>query len=151
MAILPLIALAAAQATPAPPAAAPAPESRCTYIVRDATGLHPGEDPNLHVLAQTAADGQFAPVKPAGAVGIQCWRTSVIPGPHDEEVIIAHLALIIAETTGPSPHRVGALDYDGTHFHFTLRTGTFTAAEQAALDARLAEFNARVHPNDAAH
>ena len=113
--MLPLIAaLAALQATPAPPAAAASPtdpESRCAYIIREATGIHPGEDPNLHVLAQTAADGPFAPVKPAGAVGIQCWRASIVPAAHDEKVILAHLALIIAETDGPSPHRIGALDY----------------------------------------
>jgi hypothetical protein len=141
--------MAAMQATPAPPAA-PA-ESRCAYIIRDATGIHPGEDAALHVLDQTAAAGQFAPVKPAGAVGIQCWRTSIVPGPHDEEVILAHLALLIDETGGPSPHRIGALDYDGTHFRYTMRTGTLTPAEQAAVDARLAEFLARIHPSAAGH
>ena len=153
MPFLSLIAMAAMQATPAPaPAAPPAPpESRCAYIIRDATGVHPGEDATLHVLDQTAADGQFAPTKPAGAVGIQCWRTSIVPGAHDEEVILAHLALLISETTGPAPHRLGALDYDGTHFRFTMRTGTLTAAEQAAVDARLAEFLARIHPGTAAH
>jgi hypothetical protein len=150
MPILSLLALAAIQAAPAPPAPpAPAPESRCAYIIRDAAGTHAGEDPNLHVLDQTAADGQFAPTKPAGAVGIQCWRGSIIPGPHDEEVILAHLALIISETAGAAPHRLGALDFDGTHFRFTMRTGTLTPAEQAAVDARLAEFLARVHPSSA--
>ena len=151
MPFLSLIAMAAIQAapaTPARPATAP-PETRCTYIIRDATGIHPGEDPTLHVLDQTAADGQFAPVKPAGAAGIQCWRTTIIPGPHDEEVILAHMALLISETIGPAPHRVGALDFDGTHFRFTMRTGTLTAAEQAAVDARLAEYLVRVHPSSA--
>jgi hypothetical protein len=153
--MLPLIAaLAALQAAPAPapaPAANPNdPESRCAYIIRDAAGIHPGEDPNLHVLAQTAADAPFAPVKPAGAVGIQCWRASIIPGAHDEKVILAHLALIIAETTGASPHRIGALGYDGTHFTFIMRVGTLTPAEQTQVDARLAEYLARIHPN-AAH
>jgi hypothetical protein len=148
MPFLTLIAMAAIQATPAPPAAA-APESRCAYIIRDAAGSHPGEDANLHVLDQTAAEGQFAPVKPAGAVGIQCWRTSIVPGPHDEEVIIAHMALLISETTGSSPHRIGALDFDGNHFRFTMRTGTLNPAEQAAVDARLAEFLARVRPSSA--
>jgi hypothetical protein len=155
MPLLPLIAMAAIQATPPPPAAAPAPpspESRCSYIIRDAPGVsHPAEDPNLHVLDQTAAEGQFAPVKPAGAVGIQCWRTSVIPAAHDEEVILARMALIIAETTGPAPHRLGALDFVDGHFRFTMRTGTLTAAEQATVDARLAEFLARVHPSTPAH
>jgi hypothetical protein len=146
MPFLSLIAMAAMQATPAPP------ESRCDYIIRDATGaVHRGDDANLHVLSQTAAEGQFAPVKPAGAVGIQCWRTSIVPGPHDEEVILAHLALLISETTGPAPHRLGALDFDGTHFRFTMRTGTLTAAEQATVNARLAEFLARIHPSTAAH
>jgi hypothetical protein len=150
MPFLSLIAVAALQAAPAPPAAAPAPpESRCAYIIRDAAGSHPGEDPGLHVLDQTAAEGQFAPVKPAGAAGIQCWRTGIVPGPHDEEVILAHLVLIISETTGASPHRVGALDFVDGHFRFTMRTGTLTAAEQAAVDARLAEFLARVHPSSA--
>jgi hypothetical protein len=152
MPFLTLIALAAMQAAPAPGATAPAaPESRCAYIIRDATGVHPGEDATLHVLDQTAADGPFAPVKPAGAVGIQCWRTNIVPAAHDEEVILAHMALLIAETTGSSPHRIGALDFDGTHFRFTMRVGTLNAAEQAAVDTRLAEYLARVHPSAAAH
>jgi hypothetical protein len=152
MPFLSLIAMAAIQATPpAPPAAAPVPpESRCAYIIRDATGIRPGEDPNLHVLEQTAAEGQFAPVKPAGAAGIQCWRASIVPGAHDEEVILARMVLLISETTGPAPRRVGALDFDGTRFRFTMRTGTLNAAEQAAVDARLAEFLARVRPGSAA-
>ena len=151
MPLLTLIAMAAMQATPAPASVPAAPESRCAYIIRDATGVHPGEDATLHVLDQTAADGPFAPVKPAGAAGIQCWRTSIIPAAHDEEVILAHMALLIAETTGSSPHRIGALDFDGTHFRFTMRVGTLNAAEQAAVDARLAEFLARVHPSTAGH
>ena len=152
MPFLSLLAMAAMQATPAPAAAPPPPESRCDYIIRDATGaVHRGEDATLHVLDQTAAEGQFAPVKPAGAVGIQCWRTNIVPGPHDEEVILAHLALLIAESTGPAPRRIGALDYDGTRFRFTMRTGTLTAAEQAAVDARLAEYLARIRPSTAAH
>jgi hypothetical protein len=145
MPFLSLIAIAALQAAPA---AAPAPaESRCAYIIRDAAGSHPGEDPGLHVLDQTAAEGQFAPARPAGAAGIQCWRTGIVPGPHDEEVILAHLVLIISETTGATPHRVGAFDFVDGHFRFTMRTGALTVAEQAAVDARLAEFLARVHPS----
>ena len=151
MPFLTLIAMAAMQAAPAPAAPPAPPESRCAYIIRDATGVHPGEDATLHVLDQTAADGPFAPVKPAGAVGIQCWRTNIVPAAHDEEVILAHMALLIAETTGPAPHRIGALDFDGTHFRFTMRTGTLSAAEQAAVDARLAEYLARIHPSTAAH
>ena len=49
---------------PRPPpgrGAARAPELRCAYIIRAADGVHAGEDPNLHVLAQTAAEGRFAP------------------------------------------------------------------------------------------
>ena len=161
--MLPLIALAMMQAAHAPaaahgPPAAPAPvanpndpESRCAYIIRDAAGVHPGEDPNLHVLAQTAADGPFAPTPPAGSVGIQCWRASIVPAAHDEKVILAHLALIIAETTGTAPHRIGALGFDGTHFTFIMRVGTLTPAEQAQVDARLAEFLVRVHPSSAGH
>ena len=155
MPFLTLIAMAAIQATPAPPAGPPVvapipPESRCSYIIRDAPGVsHPAEDPNLHVLDQTAAEGQFAPVKPAGAVGIQCWRTTIVPAAHDEEVILARMVLLISETSGLAPHRVGALDFDGTRFRFTMRTGTLTAAEQATVDARLAEFLARVRPSSA--
>ena len=143
MSVLLLLAMAGMQLRQ-PASAAPPPESRCTYIIRDAAGVHPGEDPNLHVLAQTAADGPFAPVKPAGAVGIQCWRTSIIPAAHDDEVILAHMVLIIQQTSGEPPHRLGALDFTEGHFRFTMRTGTLSGSEQATVDARLAEFNARL-------
>ena len=152
MAILSLLLLAALQATPAPPAAAaPAPESSCSYLTGDRSHPTFADDPNLHVIAQTAADGQFAPTPPAGAFAIICSRASIVPAAHDEEVIIAHLALLITETTGPLPHRGGALGFDGTRFRYTMRAGTLTAAEQAAIDARLAEFLARVRPSSAAH
>ena len=147
MPILSLIAMAALQAVPPPAAAAPPAESSCSYVVGDRA--HPAftEDPNLHVLAQTAADGQFAPTPPAGALAILCMRASIVPGEHDEEVILAHMPLIITQTTGPLPHRSGALGFQGGQFRYTMRTGALTAAEQAAVDARLAEFLARVHPS----
>ena len=149
MAILSLIALAAAQATPAPPAAPPAAEGACSYLVGDRAHPTVSDDPNLHVLAQTAADGPFAPAKPAGAFAIACARASIVPGEHDEEVILAHMVLIITQSTGPAPHRAGALGYDGHQFVYTMRTGTLTPAEQTAVNARLAEFLARIHPSAA--
>ena len=120
------------------------PEARCTYIIRDASGIHPGEDSNLHVLSQTAAEGQFAPHAPAGAAGIQCWRTSIIPAAHDDEVILAHLVLLLQQTSGEPPRRLGALDFTQGHFRYTMRSGTLSASEQAQVDARIAEFNARL-------
>ena len=148
MPLLPLIALAAIQAAPAPPAAAPAPapEGVCSYLVGDRAHPTFSDNPNLHVLAQTAADGQFAPTPPTGAFAITCARASIVPGAHDEEVILAHMPLIITQSTGPAPHRAGALGFAGGHFTYTMRSGTLSAAEQAAVDARLAEFLARVHP-----
>ena len=151
MPILPLIALAAVQATPAPAAtpAAPPPEGMCSYLTGDRSHPTFSDDPNLHVLAQTAADGPFAPTPPAGAFAIACARASIVPGEHDEEVILAHMPFIITQSTGPTPHRAGALGFSGGHFTSVMRTGTLTAAEQAAVDARLAEFLARVHPSSA--
>jgi len=152
MAILPLIAIAAAQTTPAPAAPpAPPPEPSCSYVVGDRTHPTFADDPNLHVLAQTAADGQFAPTPPAGAIAILCLRASIVPAEHDEEVILAHMPLIITQSTGPLPHRSGALGFQGGQFRFTMRVGTLTAAEQSAVDARLAEFLARVRPGTPAH
>jgi len=151
MPFLTFIAMAAIQATPTPPAATPAtpppPETSCSYVVGDRAHPTFADDPNLHVLAQTAVDGPFAPTAPAGALAIVCQRASIVPGEHDEEVILAHLALIVTESTGPRPHRSGALGYSDGQFRFTMRTGTLTAEEQAQVNARLAQFLARVHPS----
>jgi hypothetical protein len=152
MILLPLIALAAVQARPAPaatPAAPPPAEASCSYLTGDHTHPAYADDPNLHVLAQTAADGPFAPTPPAGAFAIICYRASMVPGAHDEEVILAHMPLVI-QSAGPPPHRTGALGFDGTHFTYVMRSGTLTPEEQAAVDARLAEFLARIRPS-AAH
>jgi hypothetical protein len=153
MILLPLLALAATQAHPAPaaatPTAPPPPEASCSYLVGDHTHPTYADDPNLHVLAQTEAAGPFAPTPPAGAFAIICYRASIVPGAHDEEVILAHMPLVISQT-GPTPHRIGALGYDGSHFTYVMRSGTLTPEEQAAVDARLAEFLVRVHPS-AAH
>jgi hypothetical protein len=150
MPLLSLIAMAAMQAATTPPAAAPpAPEGMCSYLVGDRARPTFADDPNLHVLAQTAADGQFAPTPPTGAFAITCGRASMVPGAHDEEVILAHMPLIITQSTGPLPHRAGALGFGNGHFTFTMRTGTLSPAEQTEVDARLAEFLARVHPSSA--
>src|SRR4051812_31139631 len=131
MPFLTFIAMAAIQATPAPAAAAPppAPEPSCSYVVGDRAHPTFADDPNLHVLAQTAADGPFAPTPPAGAIAVLCQRASIVPGEHDEEVILAHLALIITETTGARPHRSGALGYSDGQFRYTMRVGTLTPEE----------------------
>jgi hypothetical protein len=149
MPILSLVALAALQAAPAAVPPAPAPEGMCSYLTGDRAHPAFADDPNLHVLAQTAADGPFAPTPPAGAYAITCARASIVPGEHDEEVILAHMPLIITQSAGPIPHRAAALGFSGGHFTYTMRTGTLTPAEQAAVDARLAEFLARVHPSSA--
>jgi hypothetical protein len=150
MPFLPLIAMAAIQTAPPAPTAPPLAEASCSYLVGDRAHPTVAEDPNLHVLMQTAADGQFAPTPPTGAIAVACSRASIVPGAHDEEAILAHLALIITESTGTPPRRAGMLGFDGSHFVFRMRTGTLTAAEQAAVDARLAEYLARVRPSSAA-
>jgi hypothetical protein len=111
--------------------------------------LYDPRRPAIAAPAQTAADGPFAPTPPAGAYAITCARASIVPGEHDEEVILAHMPLIITQSAGPIPHRAAALGFSGGHFTYTMRTGTLTPAEQAAVDARLAEFLARVHPSSA--
>jgi hypothetical protein len=149
MPILTLIAMAAIQATPAPAAATPPPETSCSYVVGDRAHPTFADDPNLHVLAQTAADGQFAPTPPTGAIAILCQRASIVPGEHDEEVILAHMALLVTESTGPRPHRSAALGFGEGQFRYTMRTGTLTPEEQIQVNARLAQFLARVHPSSA--
>jgi hypothetical protein len=149
MPFLSLIAIAALQAAAAPPAPAPEAEPSCSYVTGDRAHPAFADDPNLHVIAQTAADGRFAPTPPAGAFAIVCSRSSIVPAEHDEEVILAHLALIVTEAAGPMPHRSGALGFGDGQFRFTMRSGSLTPGEQAEVNARLATFLARVHPSSA--
>jgi len=120
-------------------------ETQCVFITRDAAGqLQVTPDPNLHVLAQTAADGAFAPVRPDAVQGVQCWRDSIVPGPHDEEVVLAlRVPLFIVEDATADP-RIGELGTRDGRFRYEIIQGVLAGDEQSRIDARLAEFQARL-------
>jgi hypothetical protein len=119
-------------------------EDRCDVQARAGHDLQTVEMRDLHVLTQTASAAQFAPALPSGAQAIVCVRNSIIPAAHDDKVLALGIPLIIAETT--RPHRMGVLEINDGRYRYRLMEGTLPAADQAAVQARLEEYRARVAP-----
>jgi hypothetical protein len=98
--------------------------------------------PELHVLDQTAGDGAFTPSLPEGAVSIGCGRSSIIPSPHDDEVLVFGLPFYIIDTSGD--RRVGVLEISQGQYRYRMLEGEFSDAEESLVQARLNEFQDRL-------
>jgi hypothetical protein len=127
-------------------AATARPERPLTELRCDAMENHNGrlvtiQAPDLHVLSQTAAEGRFQPTLPDGIASIMCGRNSIIPAAHDDEVIWLGLPLYLAETG--SGRRLGVLEIDNGRYRYRLLEGNARPEEQARLDQRIEEFQAR--------
>lgn len=131
-------------ATAAPAADSPRPlrELRCDLLRAEDGGRMAAVDaPDLHVLRQTAAAGNFSPAIPRGTAGIMCGRSNILPAAHDDEVILLGLPLFLAETG--SSGRLGVLEIDDGRYRFRMLDGRLSAGEQSAIDTRIAEFQRR--------
>lgn len=115
-------------------------EIACDYLVEGGDGPRPASAPELRVLERTAEQAAFAPAVPDGARAIRCARNSIIPGPHDEEVLAIGLPFYIFELNGSEPRRVGVLERSQGQFRFRMLEGRLRPAEQDALIARLNRF-----------
>lgn len=116
-------------------------EMRCRYIEDDNGRAVTIEAPTLRVLSQTAAEGRFQPEVPEGVSSIMCSRTSIVPGANDDEVLWLGMPLFIAEMG--TPGRLGVLEINEGSYRFRMLEGRVEPEEQARLDARLDEFQAR--------
>jgi hypothetical protein len=117
-------------------------EERCDVQERVGSRVQTIDMPDLHVLAQTAEDGRFAPDLPRRAGAIVCLRSSVMPAAHDDEAVATGLPLFLVEYGGRQ-HRTGVLEIQGGIYSFRLTEGRLAADEQAAVATQLAEFQAR--------
>lgn len=119
----------------------PLTELRCDAMENHNGRLVTIQTPDLHVLSQAAADGRFQPALPDGISSILCGRNSIVPAPNDDEVLWLGLPLYIAEFGHPG--RLGVLEIDNGRYRYRLLEGTPREGEQARLDQRIAEFQAR--------
>jgi hypothetical protein len=136
-----IFALGASDAASATRAPRELVELRCDAMENHNGRLVTIEAPGLHVLRQTAATGRFAPTLPEGISSIMCGRSSIIPAANDDEVLWLGLPLYIAEMG--SARRLAVLEIDQGTYRFRFLEGRARPEEQAMLDQRLAEFQAR--------
>jgi hypothetical protein len=133
--------LAATPAASIPRQPAALQEMRCRYIEDHHGQAITLEAPGLRVLEQTAQSGRFQPAVPAGVSSILCSRTSLIPAPNDDEVLWLGMPLFIAELGNPG--RLGVLEINQGSYRFRMIEGRVRPEEQAQVDARLDQFQAR--------
>jgi hypothetical protein len=119
-------------------------EARCDMLENDRGTVRTIEALDLHVLRDTAQTGRFLWEPPQGIVSIMCSRNSIIPAAHDDEVIWLGMPFHIAEMGNPG--RLGVLEIDSGRYRFRMLEGRIRPEEQPAIDARLAEFQARFPP-----
>ena len=118
-------------------------EERCDVQARNGRVLETIEMRDLHVLALNASD-RFAPSLPSGTQAIVCLRSDITPAAYDDKVLALGIPLIIAELG--RPHRLGVLEIADGAYRFRMMEGTLPASDQAAVQARLEEYRARVAP-----
>lgn len=120
-------------------------ELRCDTMETDGRRVQVIEARDLRVLRDTALPGQFDPGLPRDTAGVLCNRNSIVPAAYDDEVIALGVPLHIAQRG--SPGRLGVLEIAQGRYQFRVIQGRApNAEEQAAIDARLAEFQARMVP-----
>ncbi|MBV8686743.1 MAG: hypothetical protein JOZ90_03755 [Alphaproteobacteria bacterium] len=132
LAALPVPAMAAT-----PPVDRPS-ESRCGYIVTDEHGTRTVDTPALHVLADTSAEGPYAPPIPAGAA-LMCGRSSMVPAEGDWKVLAEGRPLYIVDSS-PGAGRVACLEMADGRVQYRFAKGRLTVAEAAATERRLNAF-----------
>jgi len=117
-------------------------ELRCDTLEMERGRLVVVSSDDLRVLRDTALGGDYRPALPRPAASIMCSRNSIVPAAHDDEVIWLGMPLHIAQTGAPG--RLAVLEIERGRYRFRMLEGRAPdAAEQAAIDARLAEFQAR--------
>lgn len=119
-------------------------EIRCDSLQMDDGRVQTVMEPELRVLRDTARSTPFEPRLDEDVVSIMCSRNHLVPAANDDKVLWLGLPLHIAEMG--SPGRLGVLELDNGHYRFRMLEGRLRPEEQAELDARLAEFQARFQP-----
>lgn len=142
---LTLSSLLAGGATPALARTGELREMRCDKLEMDNGRVVVVEASDIHVLRDTALGGDYRPALGSDVASIMCSRTSIVPAANDDEVIWLGMPLHIAQMG--SPGRLGVLEIERGRYRFRVIEGRApNPAEQAAIDARLAEFQARFRP-----
>lgn len=120
-------------------------ELRCDTLEMERGRVVVVASDELRVLRDTALGGDYDPGLRRPAASIMCNRNSIVPAAHDDEVIWLGMPLHIAQTG--SPGRLAVLEIERGRFRYRMLEGPPPdAAEQTAIDARLAEFQARFLP-----
>jgi hypothetical protein len=116
-------------------------EIRCDTLEMDRGRVQTVMAPELRVLRDTAQSGAFEPGLEEGVVSIMCSRNQLLPAANDDEVLWLGMPLHIAEMG--SPGRLGVLELYEGRYRFRMLEGRLRDGEQAQIDSRLAEFQAR--------
>lgn len=141
LAALAMLSLGATGASAATARSAGLQELRCDTLEMDRGRVQTVMAPELRVLRDTARSGAFEPGLDDGVVSIMCSRNQLLPAANDDEVLWLGLPLHIAEMG--SPGRLGVLELNAGRYRFRMLEGRLRDGEQAQIDARLAEFQAR--------
>lgn len=114
-------------------------ETRCNYMVNREGRVLRLDEPEIHVISQTAGEGPFAPGIPAGAA-IRCGRADIVPAANDWKVLAAGYPLAITEVTLEHDARIGILEMVDGQVRYRLLTGRWREGEAPRLQLRLVAF-----------
>lgn len=140
-----LLALAPApSATPSPPSLSDADisEAGCRVLVKGESGKPVVRAaPDLHVLLGAAAEGPFKPSLPPRTEAILCYRNTIVPAEHDDEVLALGLPLMLRESGEKG--RIAYLEMVEGRFQYRFEKGDLSSEEQGFLQERINRFQNR--------
>lgn len=130
-------------ATASAPAAAPddVAEVQCSYLIRSGFMIEGLPAPGLHLLHREPGARPMRELVPTSAERVGCERSALVLGPDDDQIPRLGIPLIVAES---GTRRAVLLELRQGRYAYTLLQGPVSAAERSALDARVAEFQARL-------
>jgi hypothetical protein len=114
-------------------------ETRCNYMVSREGRVLRMDQPEIHVVSQTAGEGPFAPGIPAGSA-IRCGRSDIVPAANDWKVIAAGYPFVITEVTLEHDARIAILEMVNGQVGYRFLTGRIREGEAPRIQARLEAF-----------
>ena len=116
--ILVALAMQAAAAPPAEPAADRAEE--CHTVTVNGEEVETAPLPGPQVIERTSGGGAFAIDRP-GVMGLMCLRSAIVPSPNDWKVVNAGYWLSIVEISAPADdRRVGVVEVADGRFRYRI-------------------------------
>ena len=118
---------------------------RCAVVAKQPNGATKTvADPELHVIDETQAAGDFVYRRDPPAEAILCGRADIVPAANDYKVILAGFTLGLSAQSADGGNRVGVLEMSEGQLRFRMISGALSGDELQRLQIRLNEMQTAI-------